>query len=108
MAKPTENAKLEANKVFGKQPDIPVQVLRGGRKPSDETRELKDWQIPAGYNDCWVDVYEGPLGRGFVVNYEIVKGSETWIRSENFGPERWRTSDWTLVPEEKELAKRID
>lgn len=48
--------------------------------------------------DCWVDVYDGPLGKGFVVNYRAVADDGTVLEKRvNSGPEDWRESDWTEV-----------
>ena len=109
MDKPTENVKPHANSLWEKQKeeDFPIQVLRNGMKPSDESREL-DIKKPLEYKDCWVDVYEGPNGIGFVVNYEIVKDTDTYVKSENYGQETWRSSDWTLQVKEKLDAKHLD
>ncbi len=91
----------------------PVQLLREGR-PTDSPKAWADVKergkatalaIPAGYA-CWVDVYDGPTGKGFVVNYETVRKKKTLRKSINVGPEKGREQDWTEVPErspEKEI-----
>lgn len=98
MPAPTANPAAHAAQLRNDQPvgEFPVQVLRGGGQPSDESRTLA-LNKPAQYDDCWIDVYEGPSGIGFVVNYEIVDGAETWQRALNFGGEHHRTHGWELV-----------
>ena len=106
MSKPTERVREHAESVWVRQKELvfPIQTLRGGGKPSDESREV-GLEIPAQYNDCWVDVYDGPLGIGFVVNYQIVNGGVSYVRSQNFGPEVWRNTDWTDEHVVKKVGK---
>lgn len=75
------------------------QVLRNGGKPSDVTKEtkIKD-KIKAGF-DYWIDVYEGPSGKGYVVNFETLRAGKKIRKSVNYGPEEYRESDWTKVQE---------
>lgn len=88
--------------------DFPIQTLRGRKLPTD-ARPGSDKKLaaleeaPAGY-ETWVDVYEGPDGVGYVINFEIVKGKDTYRKCVNVGPEKYREQDWTLVdPEPKGL-----
>lgn len=71
------------------------QILRGGGKPSDVSKATAVVARPA--MPFWVDVYEGPKGKGYVVNYEIVKDGKTLRKAINFGPEEWRERDWAEV-----------
>jgi hypothetical protein len=49
--------------------------------------------------DVTVDVYEGPSGTGYVVRAGFDYEGDHWIKSWNYGPETYRTVDWTLVEE---------
>lgn len=75
---------------------FPLQTLRGGGKPTD-VQDFKNWADPPTGYTCWVDVYGGPLGVGYVINYEVQRGGRPWRKAINFGPERWREQDWTAV-----------
>ena len=90
-----------------KNRSFPLQTLHGGGKPSD-VADRKNWiDPPAGYEN-WVDVYEGPKGIGYVVNYEVQRGGKPWQKAINYGPEDWREQDWTEVVEPKILTDRMD
>lgn len=84
------------------------QALKGGSKPSDEEKVLakadKD-KAPAGYT-WWVDVYDGPRGKGFQVGFEISRADGTYQKIVNLGPEPEREQDWTKVEQPAELAER--
>lgn len=71
------------------------QVLRGGKKPSDVEKVTK-LSSPAGF-EYWIDVYDGPLGKGYVINYECVRGGKLIQKAVNFGPEEWREQDWKEI-----------
>jgi hypothetical protein len=46
----------------------------------------------------WVDVYDGPQGKGYVVCGEVVASNITYRRYQNIGPEEYRTTqDWVIV-----------
>ncbi len=93
-------AYAHAEKVRVKQEarSFPLQSLRGRRRPHD-VNEDADWAPdPAGYTS-WVDVYEGPRGIGFVVNYEVTRAGKLWRKAINYGPEDYRDVDWAEVPE---------
>lgn len=75
------------------------QVLKGGGKPSDVQKETKiKNKVKAGF-DYWIDVYEGPSGKGYVVNFETIRAGKKIRKSVNYGPEDHRETDWTEVPE---------
>lgn len=75
------------------------QMLKDGGKPSDVTKvappELKT-KAPAGYV-WWVDVYDGPYGKGYQICFEILRDTITYRKVVNDGPEEWREQDWTKV-----------
>ena len=80
----------------------PFQILRTG-KPTDSPYVWADVKergkptalpIPANIA-CWVDVYDGPRGQGFVVNYEAVRNGVLFRKAVNIGPETEREQDWT-------------
>jgi len=100
--KETADAISYASEVKAEQDkrEFPLQSLRGGGKPTD-VAEVKTWRDADPGYDSWVDVYDGPLGIGFVVNTEIDKGGIKYQNAVGFGPER-RDRDWTEVisPEE--------
>ena len=81
---------------------FPLQTLKDGKRPTDAS-EAKDWEEPPAGYVSWVDVYEGPQGIGYVVNYEVQRGSKLFHKSMNVGPETWREQDWEEVVEPKEL-----
>lgn len=66
--------------------------------------ETQGWQgLPANLPCClWIDVYDGPQGKGFVVTAEVsltINGRVlTWQRAVNEGPETWRSFNWVRVP----------
>ncbi len=76
------------------------QILRNGAKPTDITKSVADFAsvptLPVNYS-FWVDVYDGPKGKGFVFNYETKRDTATIQKRMNFGPEEWREMDWTEV-----------
>jgi len=90
---------------------FPLQLLRhsSGKKPTDVAESWDDAKIdppPAGY-DSWVDVYEGPRGIGYVVNYELDKAGTLYQKHINYGPEKEREQDWTeVVPLEEPKGRK--
>lgn len=52
-----------------------------------------------------VDVYDGPLGKGYTVTSSVSISSEIWERVDHVGPERWRGRDWYAL---KSDFKAID
>lgn len=73
------------------------QILKNGGKPSDVVvavpSTIKD-KAPIGYT-WWVDVYDGPKGKGYQMCFEITKDKSTYRKVVNCGPEEWREQDWT-------------
>lgn len=74
------------------------------KKPTDQVERWLD--VFTGANALpatnWpvsvsIDVYDGPDGKGWVVNVIYTKGGETWSRSFNTGPETWRERPWERV-----------
>jgi hypothetical protein len=47
-----------------------------------------------------VDVYDGPLGVGYVVIGRATVNAVTYLRAQNVGPETDRTHDWTEIGQE--------
>jgi hypothetical protein len=70
--------------------------------PTDQTETLADFwnyaQLPekVGYSFS-VDIYDGPLGRGYVLVVKADVGGTIYTRAENSGPENWRTTEWAPV-----------
>lgn len=91
---------------------VAAAPAKGQRAAPDLDRKPSD--VGKGWNDLsgialpqtlpvavWVEVYDGPAGRGFVVRAEIVDddGQRRAIAI-NEGPETWRDSQgWQVVPE---------
>jgi hypothetical protein len=46
----------------------------------------------------WVDAYDSPEGKGWVLNIRATHNGTIWQRSVNVGPQSWRTSAWRQVP----------
>lgn len=46
-----------------------------------------------------VDVYDGPQGKGWVATIFIRFNGVLYSRSQNVGPESYRTEPWHIVPE---------
>lgn len=81
-----------------KNRQFPLQTLPDGKKPHD-VKDFKNWADPPSGYTCWVDVYEGPRGIGYVVNYEMLRDDHPFRKAINFGPEKYREQDWTEVVE---------
>jgi hypothetical protein len=47
--------------------------------------------------NLWIDYYDGPKGKGYMVNAMVIDRGVTYIRSVNVGPETERTQNWTAV-----------
>lgn len=45
-----------------------------------------------------IDAYHGPQGQGWVATVRGRLNGITWERSQNVGPETWRTESWHQVP----------
>jgi len=44
-----------------------------------------------------IDVYDGPLGDGYVASVWVMIGGRVWMRSAQVGPETWRVEGWHEV-----------
>ena len=42
----------------------------------------------------WVDEYDGPRGKGYIVRSETVEDRVTYQKADNVGPEAERSFDW--------------
>jgi len=71
------------------------QVLPGGKQPTDVSKRSK-LTSPSGFS-YWVDVYDGPKGKGYVIRYETTRAGKLVRKAVNFGPETWREQDWEEV-----------
>lgn len=68
-------------------------------KPTNEQLKAADvwaavkWPtaLPASVS---VDVYDGPSGKGYVVQVLTKFNGVLWAKAVNSGPERWRDSNW--------------
>jgi len=72
-------------------------------RPSDQAETWEDMfggpldaNLPVALR---VDVYEAPAGWGFVARVWIRYAGTVYTKSQNYGPETWRTQDWTEVKE---------
>ncbi len=45
-----------------------------------------------------VDVYDGPLGKGWTVTLRATKAGVLYWRTWNVGAEMWRRTDWMSQP----------
>lgn len=72
-------------------------------KPTDQVDKpawrniFPDWlseQFPASLQ---IDVYSGPQGQGWVASIEIEFQGVRYRRSQNVGPENYRTQDWHRI-----------
>lgn len=68
------------------------------RHPTDQTDdwltllpEINNLAIPAA---LVMDVYDGPSGQGFVATVWCKYNGTIYTRSQNYGPETWRTVAW--------------
>lgn len=69
-------------------------------KPTDQNESWKD-VFPAFETipfPCQLqcDVYSGPKGKGYVVTIRVIHNGNTYIRSQNVGPEDSYTKPWQL------------
>lgn len=49
----------------------------------------------------WCDTYGGPDGQGWIASIEIIHNGTKYARSQNVGPESWRTEGWHVVQDEE-------
>jgi hypothetical protein len=78
---------------------IPADNL--GSSPTDQIEtwlavfpELNGINFPAV---VWIDTYNGPEGQGYVASVFICHNANCYLRSQNVGPEAWRTAAWSVV-----------
>lgn len=71
-------------------------------KPTDQNSSwltaFPEWQNEAVSASLRCDVYKGPQGAGFVATVFVRFNGTLYSRSQNFGPETFRTFDWFAVP----------
>lgn len=68
--------------------------------PTDQAQTWTDVNIVLpSLNDVAlaVDVYDGPMGKGYVVRGEVMIAGARWVRCINYGPDTWRTLGWTKI-----------
>lgn len=81
-----------------------IAVAQAGRGVADRFRQFRrgvagDWSgVDRDGLDVSVDEYDGPLGRGYVVNAVTADG--VWRRAVNVGPETRHERAWELTPAE--------
>jgi len=66
-------------------------------KPTDQKESWTDAVIPLPASmeiSTAVDVYEGPLGWGYMVRGEIEIAQKKWGKVINIGPETWHGHAW--------------
>jgi hypothetical protein len=69
--------------------------------PTDQPQHWRDFignafntlPLPARLR---IDVYNGPLGQGWVATLQVRYDGNVYERSRNVGPETWRTKAWHL------------
>lgn len=55
-----------------------------------------------------MDVYDGPLGAGYVATCYVRVLGNLYVRSQNVGPETWRTAPWTqITPRPPDAVQRL-
>ncbi len=86
--------------------DLQPAVLDLGRRPTDQR---DDWRWAAAFEfdrlvaSTRVDVYQGPVGWGYVTSVELPGESGFWIKALAFGLETTRAiAEWTFVQEVRE------
>jgi hypothetical protein len=70
--------------------------------PTDQPQHWRDFigtafdalPLPARLR---IDVYNGPLGQGWVATLQVRYDGKVYERSRNVGPETWRTEAWRLL-----------
>jgi hypothetical protein len=71
------------------------------RKPTDQATSWADAAIDLGATlpmAIAIDVYNGPLGTGYVGQVWVRHNGTVYTRAQNHGPEDWRTFSWRVVP----------
>jgi len=76
------------------------QVLKGGGKPSDRARDFGSLLNLPGNVDWWIDEYEGPDGKGWILRAELIQGftRSTLSIDSRAGSLGWVDVDTRLVP----------
>jgi hypothetical protein len=76
-----------------------VPNLTATSKPTDIAEKWTDvFTVPATMPcSVKVDTYSGPKGIGYVGTVRVSILGQTWERSQQFGPESWRTEGWHNV-----------
>ena len=67
------------------------------RKPTDQNENWTDAGLPLEATipmGLCIDVYDGPLGMGYVGVVVAKHNGTIYSRAQNFGPETWRTLPW--------------
>lgn len=86
---------------LGSVPDGTETAVDGSLKPSDQAETWADFlgvDLPGTLPVAlWIDAYDGPQGKGYVVTAEVTYNSKVWSRSWNVGPETWRSVAWHEV-----------
>ena len=73
------------------------------KKPTDQLERWADVfkaadALPANIPcQISVDVYDGPLGKGWTVTLQGTKASKMYTRTWNVGPETWRETAWVVI-----------
>lgn len=73
----------------------PTDVAQGWR---DALPEIDGVAVPMA---LVIDDYVGPEGAGFVATVWACCNTVTYSRSQNYGPETWRTVGWHVVESEQ-------
>ena len=119
-----QNAYLAAHGIYwqglqshGTLPDDGVETAPDlTNKPTDQLERWLDffqgYSIPATWPIAVrIDVYDGPLGKGWTVCLRFTKNGATWERVWNFGPETSREKAWveiTSAAAPQGVAMRMD
>lgn len=72
--------------------------------PTDQAETWDDVGINLGTTiPCalQIDVYDGPLGKGYVGTVWAMWDGDVYSRAQNRGPETWRTDDWRRLTSEE-------
>jgi hypothetical protein len=99
----TKSRYFQALPSHSQAPDSPTAPDRISSRPTDQVETLGYfWNnattLPAEQNwSISIDVYRGPLGRGYVLNVETKVDGQIWRRSINFGPEPYRHEPWHAI-----------
>lgn len=71
------------------------------RIPSEPVCWLDLGSLPDEMRSCLtIEIYEGPLGHGFVVIARALAEGKVWRMAVNVGPELWRSHNWKEELEE--------